>query len=67
MNKQIAYLGMDVHKNSITMALSVENKKDKKFIKKVANESAGLILQGQKSLQGLSMENITSPVLGEKV
>ena len=28
MNKRIAYLGLDVHKNSITMALFVEQQKE---------------------------------------
>jgi len=37
MNKRIAYLGLDVHKNSITMALFVKQRKEEEFIKKVAN------------------------------
>ncbi len=34
MSKQIAYLGLDVHKNSITMALYVKQRKEEEFIKK---------------------------------
>ena len=42
-NKRIAYLGMDVHKNSITMALFVEQRKEEEFTKKVANNLNRLI------------------------
>ncbi len=31
MRKQIAYLGLDVHKNSITMALIIGNSKQAEF------------------------------------
>jgi hypothetical protein len=37
MNKKIAYLGMDVHKNSITLVLFVEQRKEEEFTKKIAN------------------------------
>ncbi|MDA3900086.1 MAG: hypothetical protein PF637_06155 [Spirochaetes bacterium] len=37
MNKKIAYLGMDGHKNSITLVLFVEQRKEEEFTKKIAN------------------------------
>ncbi len=43
MIKQIAYVGLDVHKNSITMALMVEQRKDEEFIKKIANNRKELL------------------------
>lgn len=43
MNKRIAYLGLDVHKNSITMALFVEQRQDEEFTKKVANNPGSLL------------------------
>jgi transposase len=43
MNKKIAYLGMDVHKNSITMALFVEQRQEEEFIKKVVNKTDRLL------------------------
>lgn len=35
--KQIAYIGLDVHKNSITAAMLLQNKKDYEFVKKIPN------------------------------
>jgi transposase len=43
MSKKITYVGLDVHKNSITMALFVEQRKDEEFIKKVANNPNSLL------------------------
>jgi transposase len=43
MNKRIAYLGMDVHKNSITLALFVEQRNEEEFIKKISNNPKTLI------------------------
>ncbi len=43
MNKRFAYLGLDVHKNSITMALFVEQRQDEEFIKKVDNNTNSLL------------------------
>lgn len=37
MNKRIAYVGLDVHKNSITIALFIEQKKDEEFTKKISS------------------------------
>lgn len=37
MNKKIAYVGLDVHKNSITLALFIEQQKEEEFIKKISN------------------------------
>jgi len=37
MNKKIAYVGLDVHKNSITMALFIEQRKDEEFTKKLSS------------------------------
>jgi hypothetical protein len=54
MNKKIAYLGMDVHKNSITLVLFVEQRKEEEFTKKIANN-----LTIKKSrLIGLMLENL---------
>jgi hypothetical protein len=35
--KQIAYIGLDVHINSITAAMLLQNKKDYEFVKKISN------------------------------
>jgi transposase len=43
MNKRIAYLGLDVHKNSLTMALFVEQRQEEEFTKKVANNAGSLL------------------------
>ncbi|MFC1669074.1 transposase [Spirochaetota bacterium] len=52
MNKRIAYLGLDVHKNSITMALFVEQQKEEEFTKKIANNPNYLL----KLIKNLSKE-----------
>ena len=43
MNKKIAYVGIDVHKNSITLALFVEQQKEEKFIKKIGPDRKVLL------------------------
>jgi transposase len=43
MNKKIAYLGLDVHKNSITMAFFVEQRQDEEFTKKITNDPNSLL------------------------
>ena len=41
MNKRIAYLGLDVHKNSITMALFVEQRQEEEYHLRVCYEASG--------------------------
>jgi len=43
MNKKIAYVGMDVHKNSITLALFVEQRKEEEVIKKIGSDRNALL------------------------
>ena len=43
MNKKIAYVGLDVHKNSITIALFVEQRKEEEWIKKIAHNKKTLL------------------------
>jgi hypothetical protein len=43
MEKQKAYLGLDVHKNSITMALILGNSKKEEFVKKIPNSLKELV------------------------
>ncbi len=43
MNKKLAYVGMDVHKNSITLALFVGQRKEEEFIKKINNNKSTLL------------------------
>lgn len=43
MSKKLAYIGMDVHKNSITLALFIEQRKTEEFIKKISNDKRTLI------------------------
>jgi len=43
MNKRIAYLELDVHKNSITMALFIEQRQEEEFTKKIANNASSLL------------------------
>ena len=52
MNKPIAYLGLDVHKNSITMAFFIGQKKEEEFIKKILNNPKTLV----KIIEKLSKE-----------
>jgi transposase len=46
--KKIAYLGLDVHKNSITMALFVEQRKEEEFTKKIPNNRKTLLTHVKK-------------------
>lgn len=43
MSKEIAYLGLDVHKNSITLALLVEQRKEEEFIRKIPHDIKALL------------------------
>jgi transposase len=43
MKKKIAYVGMDVHKNSITLALFAEQHKEEEFVKKTGPERKALL------------------------
>jgi len=43
MNKKIACVGLDVHKNSITIALFVEQRKEEEWIKKIAHNKKTLL------------------------
>ena len=43
MNKKIVYAGIDVHKNSITIALFVQQRKEENWIKKIAHNKKTLL------------------------
>jgi len=59
MNKKMAYVDLDVHKNSITMALFMEQRKDEEWIKKIAHNNKKLAVYHRSGLLTALVNELT--------